>query len=70
MLKFILLVIVFLLVVRMALRLLKRGLFFLYKDTARRAGHSQGSFSSGKQMEEGEYEVIESHLHDKDRDIE
>jgi hypothetical protein len=68
MLKFILLVIVFFLAARMALRLLKNVLFSLNKGSSNQAGYSRSPFSSGQQIEETEYEVIESHLHDKDRD--
>jgi hypothetical protein len=73
MLKFILLVIVFSLVMRLVIRLvarLLRGKFFsFYKSRVGRTGNSPASFSSGEQLEEVDFEVIESHLNDKERDV-
>ncbi|MFZ4525909.1 MAG: hypothetical protein ACOYOE_10260 [Chlorobium sp.] len=73
MLKFILLVIVFSLVMRFAMRivarLLRGKIFSFYKSGFDRAGNSPPSFSSGEQLEEADFEVIESHLNDKERDV-
>ncbi len=73
MLKFILLVIVFFLVMRLVMRivvrLLRGKVFSLYKSGVDRTGNSPASFSSGEQLEEADFEVIESHLNDKERDV-
>ena len=66
MLRFILLVIIFFFMARMVIRLVKGGLRFFYTDNTRRAGSAPSSFSSGKHIEEADYEVIESNLNDKD----
>ncbi|GEM_PF-267954 len=71
MLKFILLVIVFSLVMRLVMRLLLRllrGEVFSFYKNFDRTGNSPASFSSGEQLEEADFEVIESHLNDKERD--
>ncbi|WP_156777996.1 hypothetical protein [Chlorobium ferrooxidans] len=68
MLKFILLVLVFYLLFRMAGRLLRGGLFFYY-GAPRHRENSSGSSASPKRIEETDYEVIESHLPDKERDV-
>ncbi|NTU44749.1 MAG: hypothetical protein HGA99_04385 [Chlorobiaceae bacterium] len=68
MLKFILLVIVFYLLFRMVRRLLRGGLFFYY-GVPRHRENFPGSSASPKQIEETDYEVIESHLPDKERDV-
>ncbi len=72
MLKFILLVIVFSLVMRLVMRLVARLLrgevFSFYKRRFGRTG-SPASFSSGEQLEEADFEVIESHLNDKESDV-
>lgn len=62
MLKFILLVIFFFLVIRTVVRLVRRGLFFF-----RSAGEPVRQESS-RQIEESDYEVIESRLNDKEND--
>ena len=72
MLKFLLLVIVFSLVMRLVMRLvarLLRGKVFSFYKTFDRTGNSPASFSSGEQLEEADFEVIESHLNDKERDV-
>ena len=72
MLKFILLVIVFSLVMRLVMRLLLRllrGEVFSFYKKFDRTGNSPASFSSGEQLEEADFEVIESHLNDKERDV-
>ncbi|NTW68362.1 MAG: hypothetical protein HGB23_00760 [Chlorobiaceae bacterium] len=67
MLKFILFVILFYLIVRMVWRLFRRGLFFHY--SSRNRENSPGVSASRKQIEESDYEVIESHLSDNERDV-
>ncbi len=72
MLKFILLVIIFSLVMRLLMRLLLRllrGKVFSFDKTFDRTGKSPASCSSGEQLDEADYEVIESHLSDKERDV-
>ena len=69
MLKFILLVIVFFLATRMIVRVVKSGLNFLNAGSSKRSGSSPASFSSGQHVEEADYEVIESHLNDKERNV-
>ena len=61
MLRFILLVIIFFFMARMVIRLVKGGLRFFYTDNTRR-GSAPSSFSSGKHIEEADYEVIDSNL--------
>jgi len=72
MLKFILLVIIFSLVMRLVMRLLVRllrGKVFSFNKTFDRAGKSPASSFSGEQLDEADFEVIESHLNDKERDV-
>ena len=69
MLKFILFVIVFFLAIRMIMRVLKIGVHFFSGESPRRSEEASGSFSTGKQIEEADYEVIESHLKDKDGQV-
>jgi hypothetical protein len=64
MLKFILFLFVLYLVFRVVWRILKRLLFPGYNSRSPRS-----SFSSESQIKETEYEVIESHLKDNDRDV-
>ena len=67
MLKFILFVLVFFLAIRMIMRVLKIGVHFFSGESPRRSERASGSFSTGKQIVEADYEVIESHLKDKER---
>jgi hypothetical protein len=67
MLKFILFVFVSFLVIRMVLRVLRIGVRFFTTGSARRSGSSTPSFSSGNNIEEADYEVIESNLNDNER---
>lgn len=60
--KFILLVIFIFFVVRAVVRLVRRGLFFF------RSGGEHIRPESSRQIEESDYEVIESRLHDKEND--
>ncbi len=68
MLKFILFIIVLFLVIRLALRLLVRlvrgVLFFLSRGGFDSTGVASAPHSSKSSLDEAEYEVIESHLHD------
>lgn len=66
MVKFILFVLVCFFVLRMILGVLKIGVRFFSTDSSRRSENSPASFSSRKQIEEADYEVIESHLNDKE----
>ncbi|NMW21271.1 MAG: hypothetical protein HKK67_06495 [Chlorobiaceae bacterium] len=66
MVRFILLVIVFFLVMRVIMRVLKFGLRFFITGNAKHSGSSPASFSSRQGVEEADYEVIESHLNDKE----
>lgn len=69
MLKFILVVIVLFLAVRLVVRLVRSGLFMSRKGGSfTRSGRSPDSFSSGEHIDEIEYEVIESHLNNKEPD--
>ena len=67
MLKFILLLIVAFLVIRLVVRMLQGVFFSSGKEDSRRSGIPPSSFSSGQLIEEADYEVIESHLIDKER---
>ena len=72
MLKFILLVIVFSLVMRLVMRLvarLLRGKVFSFYKTFDRTGDPPTSFSSGERLEEADFEVIESHINNKESDV-
>jgi hypothetical protein len=73
MLKFILFVIVFSLVMRLVMRfvvrLLRGKVFSFNKSGFDYTSNSPASFSSGEQLEEADFEVIESHLNDKERDV-
>ena len=66
MLKFIFFVIVFFLVIRVVVRVLRFGFRFFLEGNRQRSQGSPGSFSSGMSIEEADYEVIESNLNDKD----
>jgi hypothetical protein len=68
MLKFILLVIVFFLVIRTLVRMLRGGLFFIRKSGSGHGENTPTSFSSGRHIEEADYEVLESHINDKEQD--
>ena len=73
MLKFFLLVILFSMVIRLVMRLVVRFLrgkvFSFNKSGFDYTSNSPASFSSGEQLEEADFEVIESHLNDKERDV-
>ena len=66
MVKFILLVVIFLFVTRMVLRVLRVGVRFFRADGSRRSEHASASRSPGRQIEEADYEVIDSHLNDNE----
>ncbi|NTV05881.1 MAG: hypothetical protein HGA59_05155 [Chlorobiaceae bacterium] len=68
MLKFILLVLFLFLVLRMVLRMLKKGLFFFNKGASSHSESASGSFSSERHIEEADYEVISSRLNNKEQD--
>jgi hypothetical protein len=69
MLKFILVVIVLFLAVRLVARLVRSGLFIIRKSGSfSRSGSSTDSYSSREHIDEIEYEVIESHLNNKEPD--
>ncbi len=67
MLKFIFFVIVFFLVMRVVVRVLGGGLRFFIMGNRKRSEGSAASFSSGKRVEEADYEVIESNLNNNER---
>jgi len=69
MLRFIFFVIVFFLVMRVVLRVLKFGLRFFIMCNSKRSQGSPASFSSGKSIQEADYEVIESNLNDNERKV-
>jgi hypothetical protein len=59
----------FFLVIRTVVRMLRKGLFFIRKNGGSSHGDSsRTSFSSGQHIEEADYEVIESHLQNKEQD--
>lgn len=69
MLKFILLVIVFFMAIRLVMRIVRSGLFFMGRGGRfRRSERSSASVSSRRDIDEIEYEEIESHLHNKEPD--
>jgi hypothetical protein len=68
MLKFILLVLFLFLVMRMVVRMLKRGLFFFNKSASSPGENASASFSSERRIEEADYEVISSRLNNKEQD--
>ena len=70
MLKFILLFIVLFLVIRTLVRMLRGGLFFIRKSGSGHGENAPTSFSSGRHIEEADYEVLESRLQNKERDAE
>ena len=65
MLKFILFLIFLFIVIRMVVRTLRNGLFIRRVD----GGASRSSFSSDKPVENVDYEVLESRINDKERDV-
>jgi len=67
MLKTILVFIALFLVILMIVRVLQRGVFFHHEAGSRRGGSTRDSFSAGSSIEEADYEVLESHLNNKDR---
>ncbi len=69
MLKFILLFIFFFLVIRTVVRLLRRGLFVFRRGGVGRSERSGESFSSGRNVEEAEYEVLESQINNKKQEV-
>jgi hypothetical protein len=59
----------FFLVIRTVVRIFRKGLFFIRKGGGSSPGESsRASFSSSRQIEEADYEVIESHLKNKEQD--
>ncbi len=69
---FLLLVIIFLamrLGVRLVMSLFRSGVFFLNGSRSDRKD-SSSSRRSSREVDEAEYEVIESHLQDKERGVE
>ena len=68
MVKFILLVVIFFLVVRMVLRVLRVGVRFFRAEGSRHSKNVSASRSPGRQIEEADYEVIESHLNHNERE--
>jgi len=69
MLKFILLFIFFFLVTRTVVRVLRRGLFVIKRGEASRVERSGESFSSGRNVEEADYEVLESQINNKKQEV-
>ncbi len=57
------------LVIRMVVRTLRKGLFIRRVDGFGTSGRSPASFSSAKPPEDADYEVLESHITDKERDV-
>ncbi len=69
MLKYIILFIFIFLVVRAVVRTVRKGLFFIRKVGGTvRGENAKASSSSGRQIEEADYEVIESRLQNKEQD--
>ena len=69
MLKYILLFIFFFLVIRTVVSTLRKGLFFIRKVGGTAHGvNAKASSSSGRQIEETDYEVIESRLQNKEQE--
>ncbi|MEI7824462.1 MAG: hypothetical protein WCI01_04120 [Chlorobiaceae bacterium] len=69
MMKYIILFIFFFLLVRAVVRTLRKGLFFIRKVGGPAHGvNAKASSSSGRHIEEADYEVIESRLQHKERD--
>jgi hypothetical protein len=59
----------FFLVIRTVVRTIRKGLFFIRKGGSSSPGESsRTSFSSGQQIEESDYEVIESRLRNKEQE--
>jgi hypothetical protein len=69
MLKFILLVIVLFLAMRVVVRILKGGLFFSNKGVSSHNESASTPFSSKPHIEEADYEVIGSRLNNKEQDV-
>lgn len=69
MLKFILLFIFFFLVTRTVVRVLRRGLFVFTRRGAGRGERPGESFSSGRNVEEADYEVLESQINNKKQEV-
>jgi hypothetical protein len=69
MLKFILLVIVLFLVMRVVVRILKGGLFFINKGVPSHSESASRPFSSKPHIEEADYEVIGTRLNNKEQDV-
>ena len=69
MLKFILLFIFFFLVIRTVVRVLRRGLFVIRRGGGSRVERSGESFSSGRNVEEADYEVLESQINNKKQEV-
>ena len=67
MLKFILLVLLFFLVVRTVVRTVRGGLFFIRKVGPARRERSPHSAASAQNVEEADYEVLESHINNKNQ---
>ncbi len=69
MLKFILLFIFIFLVVRTVVRTVRGGLFFIRKVGPARGEPPQDSSSSVRNVEEADYEVLESHINNKNQQV-
>ena len=69
MLKFIFLFIFFFLVIRTVVRVLRRGLFVIKRGGPGRGERSGESFSSGRNVEEADYEVLESQINNKNQEV-
>ncbi|MEI6692509.1 MAG: hypothetical protein WCL43_07270 [Chlorobium sp.] len=67
--KFILLVIALFLLLRLVLGVLKFGLRVFTTGFLRSSAHRPESFSSDQNIEETDYEVIDSHLKDNEQKI-
>ena len=67
MVKFILFVVISFLVMRMVLRVLRVGVRFFRAEGSGRSADASASRSAGRQIEEADYEVIDSHLNENER---
>ncbi len=69
MLKFIFLFIIIFLVVRTVVRVVRGGLFFIRKAGPARSERSPHDSSSVRNVEEADYEVLESHINNKNQQV-
>ncbi len=67
MLKFILFLIVLFLVIRLVLRTFGLRVLFRHENLRDPSAHSSATFSSGRRVEETDYEIVDSHLNDPKR---